>query len=418
MNRPVLRLGAIAAAATLSLSSMAPAFGATVSQADATALTIAVAGETNHPTGTVTATHDGDTETIEGQENPPVDVLDNQRLANIGVLAQEATARVTEDRKGTSAACSGVAGDGGSLVQVGESHCLTPGEQVELTMSNLDLTGVELIDTKSALGALGEQLNEPIGDILSQISAPLSEALEAAPIALTLDLGAIEARCVANPGSAQGASHLTDASLVAEFDGQEFVLAELPVEPAPNTRVPTNTSGLLTAVIDGLEVQLTQALDGALSDLTLLTEQLQEQLVDQLVVQIEENLEPVEENLLSVVVNKQERPEPGAIDVTALDLDVLPAAEEFVDGPLVGLDLAQVGCGPSGTVPPPSGGEDPEDPVAPKPQKPEPKPEVPTVVASGVEGEPSAWYDGLLAPGALLLLASSAGLVGYRRLTA
>lgn len=417
MNRPVLRLGAIAAAATLSLSSMAPAFGATVSQADATALTISVAGETNHPTGTVTATHDGDTETVEGQENPPVDILDNQRLASIGVLAQQATARVTDNRKGTSAACSGVAGDGGSLVQVGDSNCLVPGDQVRLTMSNLNLSGAELIDPDSALGALGEQLNDPTGEVLAALTGPLSEGLQEVPVEVYLDLGAVEARCVANPGSAEGESHLTDASLNATVGDEEVTLVELPTEPAPNTTVPTQTSKLLTAIVDALEVQLTEGLEGALSDLTAVTGEVQAQLIDEFVTQIETELAPIEENLLKLVLNKQERPEPGAIDVTALDLDVLPAAKEFADGPLVGLDLAQVGCGPSGRVAPPSGGEDPEEPVAPKPQKPEDKPEVPTVIASGVEGEPSAWYDGLLAPGVLLLLASSAGLIGYRRLT-
>ncbi len=337
----------------------------------------------------------------------------------MGVLAQEATARVTEDRKGTSAACAGLAGNGGSLAQVGESNCINPGEPVGLNLPNLDLTGVITIDPESALGALGEQANEPLEQVLAAITQPLTDAL--APLentGLSGTLGAVEAQCVANPGSASGTANIVDTELTLNVAGTEVVLADLPANPEPNTEVIVDLDTALNAILDALRVNFNNALDGNLEPLEAIVGPIQDEVVNNLIDQVSSQLTPIDDNLLSITLNKQERPEEGAIEVTALEAQVLPAAQQFVDAPLAEVQVAQVGCGPSGTVPPPSGGEDPEDPVAPKPQKPEPKPEVPTVVASGVEGEPSAWYDGLLAPGALLLLASSAGLVGYRRLTA
>src|SRR5699024_6134920 len=145
------------AAASLTLLSIAPAHAATVSQASATALSGSIAGSPVE-VSSVRATNDGNNEHITGESSPPIGVLGNQGLVNVGVLAQEATAGVGGNGKGNSAACAGLAGNGGSVVGIGDSRCLEPGEPVGLNLPNLDLTGVELIDPQSALGALAEQL--------------------------------------------------------------------------------------------------------------------------------------------------------------------------------------------------------------------------------------------------------------------
>ena len=138
MKRTAVRLGAATAATALVMLSSAPAHAATVSQASASALQIGIGGTPAEVTGEVVATNDGTGETVTGETNPPVSVLQNQALANVGVLAQEATARVATNGEGNSAACAGVAGNGGAVVGVGESQCITPGDPVGTASGSTD----------------------------------------------------------------------------------------------------------------------------------------------------------------------------------------------------------------------------------------------------------------------------------------
>jgi hypothetical protein len=80
------------------------------------------------------------------------------------VIAQNATAKI-ENKNGVSRACSGVAGDGAVVADVGESNCLTPGDPVGVNIANLDLTGTVAVNPESALGPLYPVL-QPIMDQL------------------------------------------------------------------------------------------------------------------------------------------------------------------------------------------------------------------------------------------------------------
>ena len=154
MKQHLVKVGALIGAATLVGLSMGPAAAAApVSQATANGLTLAIAGSPIS-SGTVEATNDGTGEKKTGEVNPPVDVLENQDVLDIGVIAQDATALV-ENKNGVSRACSGVAGDGAVIGDVGESTCLTPGDPVGVNIANLDLTGAIVINPESALGPLG-----------------------------------------------------------------------------------------------------------------------------------------------------------------------------------------------------------------------------------------------------------------------
>ena len=120
--RPTARFAAVIGAATLSVIAVAPAMAAApVSQAGANAVTLSVAGN-GQGSGDVIAKNDGSKETKTGDTAPPISVLGGQQLLNAGVLAQEATAR----SNGTSAACAGLAGNGGSVAQVGELQLPQP----------------------------------------------------------------------------------------------------------------------------------------------------------------------------------------------------------------------------------------------------------------------------------------------------
>ena len=95
MKRRVLRYAGILGATTVAALVVAPAFAATtVSQSSARALNLNLAGNNiTSGLGTVTATNDGTTESKTGPTDPPIGVLGNQGLLNLGVLVQEASAK-------------------------------------------------------------------------------------------------------------------------------------------------------------------------------------------------------------------------------------------------------------------------------------------------------------------------------------
>jgi len=397
---------ALAGVAAIAIMTASPGYAATiVSQASANALHATLAGNEAFDSGTVKATNDGTGETRTGETNPPISVLGNQDLLDIGVLAQEAEAKMNGN-KGVSAACSGIAGDGGEVVEIGESGCLTPGSPVGVSLANLDLTGIVTINPTSALGPLAE-LNPTLEAVLGQLTAPISAGLEDALGALELGgtFGTVQAFCNATPGSASGRANIADSTLGLTVAGQTVNLLTLPVNPPPNTHLLTDLDVVLTAILNGVRTDLNESLDGAGAGLNLVIDALQEQIVDAIIAEVAPQLAPLEENVLDVVLNKQTRVPANSIQVTAIDLKVLPAAAEFVDGPLVGLEIANVSCGPNGRVTQ----DNPDGPDQPE------LPDVPTVVDSGTSGTASHDASGDWLAGGLLLLAGAATMIGYRR---
>ena len=399
-------LGTVGALAVLTLVTAAPASAQTISSAEATAVRGSVAGQPTD-SGTVRAVDEGSGVRVTGTARPSAAVLGNQRLLNAGVLAQEATAGVV-DGAGTSAACAGVAGEGGSVAQVGSSRCLTPGQPVGLSVANLDLTGAVVADPASSLAPLNglqpvmDQVVGPVTQAVSQGLAPLGETGIAGTV------GAIEARCTAAPAGVDGSSHITDGRLTLSVGGTAVDVLNLPVDPAPNTELFVNLDSVATSVLDGLRTQLTQTLDGQAAPLAAVIDPLQQQIVDGVLAQVGPQLKPLSDNVLKVVLNKQVRTA-DSIEVTALSLEVLPAAAALADAPLATVDVGHVACGPNGRV------VEAAAPAAPvkKPEKPAKKlPRVPAVIASGVAEEPEPWYDGLVGPAAAVLAAAAVGALG------
>jgi hypothetical protein len=404
VKQRLIRSAALAGAAALTVMTASPGYAATiVSQSSANALTISLDGN-DADSGTVTATNDGTGETKTGETNPPIAVLGNQDLLDIGVLAQEAEAKMS-GKGGVSAACSGIAGDGGSVVTIGESGCLTPGSPVGVSIANLDLSGSVLIDPESALGGLA-----PLNEIMDQIVGPLTAAISGAlePLGETGlggTLGTVQAFCNATPGTADGDANIADSKLTLSLGGQTIDLVEFPASPPPNTKVVTDLDVVLRTILDALRVDLNNTLEGSLAPLSATIDPIQDQIVNTIVADIADQLAPLEENILDITLNKQSRPTATSIAVSAIDLRLLPAAAESMDGPLVGLEIANVTCRPKGRVTDNPGG--PTDPGL---------PDVPTVVDSGVDGGAPAQYDWSDLAAGLLLLLGAAALIGYRRL--
>ncbi|HEU5454934.1 MAG TPA: hypothetical protein VFU85_04550 [Nocardioides sp.] len=403
--RNVRRLGALTGVTILALLTMAPALAATtVSQASANALTIAVAGN-GHGSGTVTATHDGKQESVRGETAPPVRVLGNQQLVNSGVLAQEATASADGDGAGASAACAGIAGQGGSVAQIGDSSCLRPGQPIGLTFANLDLSDLVVFDEDTQLAPLNQAtdpvITQAVGPLTQQLSQAVTEQAGNGGI-FGGTLGAVESRCTSTAGGgAGGTTTIVDGRIGATFGGRTVGLLDFPVHPAPNTKLVTDLDKVVDLFLNALRHDLNNTLDGQAAGLEAAIDPIQDQIVNAVIGEIAPQLGPLEENVLSATLNAQARPAVDSIKVTAIHLEVLPAARAELGAPVAQADLANVTCGPNGRVTRTS----------------QPLPEVPTVIDSGADGGSGGAGDYVLVAGALAV-AGASGLIAYRRFAA
>ncbi len=415
--RSYLRLASAVGAATLSVIAAAPALAAApVSQAGANAVTLSIAGNAQG-SGDATAKHDGTTETKTGQETPPLSVLDGQQLITTGVLAQEATARAD----GTSAACAGLAGDGGSVVNIGGSSCLEPGDQLSATLGNLDLTGLVIVDPGGALGALSPVEEALLESVLPAVTGAINTAVNEAraqfgDLGLVAGLGAVEGRCTAELGSASGDATLADVQVKVVLPDQapqpELVLLNLPVHPDPNTHLTTNLSDVLDMILDAISEDLETSLNGALAPLVTGIEAIKTNIVGAVRDNVEANLAPLEQNLIDVVLNRQIRTGNDAIKVRALDLQLLPVVEEQLGSSLVSLQIGNAACGPSAPRTGAVAGPLPADPTA-----------LPTAVSAGVASAPAISHpqrddhtNAIVLGAFAVLMASGAGFVTFRRL--
>ncbi|WKU03372.1 choice-of-anchor P family protein [Micromonospora sp. HUAS LYJ1] len=197
---------------------------ADTSQATASALQISLLGGGLASSGTATATNDGTTESISGNTNPPLSVLGSQTVITAGVLGQDV--RALND--GTSAACAGVLGSGGSInVGSGGSCTATPGAGATLTL------GVNGLAT------------------------------------ITLVADALYAQCSATSSpSATGSASLANARIVSTTLGVPTTLLTLPANPAPNTGL--SIPGLLSLVLNSQTSSTTGQLSVTALDLSAL----------------------------------------------------------------------------------------------------------------------------------------------------
>ncbi|MEO7351983.1 MAG: hypothetical protein ABIR34_03270 [Marmoricola sp.] len=322
---------------------MAPATAAApVARSGANAITVAVAGNQNG-SGDTTATNDGTTETKTGDATPPASVLQGGPV-NAGALAQEATAK----SNGESAACAGVAGNGGSVAQLGDSSCLDPGEAVNASLGSLDLSGLVVADPASALAPINA-ITQPVIDAAAPLITQVIEATggQFDDLGLTAGFGLVEGRCTASPGTADGSATLTDAAITLSVPGKTLTLLDLPLHPKANTHYATDLSDVLDLIADGVETDLNNSFDGQAAPAKALLAPFREQIIANVRSQVEENLAPLEQNLLDITLNRQIRTD-GAIKVRALDLEVLPVLQDQLDASLASLQIGNAACGPSG----------------------------------------------------------------------
>lgn len=406
----------LAAGGVLVLTGLAAApasAAAVVSRADANALTVSIAGN-GQGTGTVEATYDGQ-ERVTGATQPPAAPF-SQDFVDLGVLTQQATAG-----DGSSAACAGVAGRGGGIVQIGDGSCLTPGDTVRGSLSDVGLGALgleppEQLPIPAELAPLLDAVSGGRAELDAILTTALGGVDEAVgPLGLALRFDAIEGRCRVDDGSPSGSASITNASLVLSGGGQEIKAVELPANPAPNTEVTTDLSEVVALVLDAATTQLEQGLNGATGPLAEAIDPYTAQIVAGVKSNLDGQLAPLRDNLLSVVLNEQRRPTDDSIEVTALHARVLPAAAEAVGASLADVQVGNANCGPADRVP--------AEAAAP-PAKKKAVPELPTAVSAGVEATPGATATPLstrlldAAPlgalGLTGLLIAGAGVLGLR----
>jgi hypothetical protein len=427
----MLRFAAIIGAATVSTLAVAPAFAAAAtSQATAQSLQLSIAGN-SAISQKVTATNNGSGEVKNNANTLPTlaSVLPNTNLLGVGVAPQQAGA----NSDGTSFACAGIAGTGstGAIVNVGKSACNIDGSPLTIDLASLDLGSVLLGD-----GAITTALNnipgigailQTLGVQLTQLVAQISDALEPTPLGeITLggSLSAIEGACTANPDAAQGDTHLVDTSggsnatpIAATLPGVQgpIVIANLPANPPPNTHVLVDLDTVTQTLVTALTTEIETVLQGQLANAGLgaALQTIQDQLLVPLVAQLQPLLQALQDNILDITLNKQSKGDSGrSIDLTALDLQVLPAASQFTGSSLISGQIGHVTCGPNTrATTTPTTPNNPNNPKNPN------KPDVPNVVDSGLAGHEDHTARNVLgATAALMLLAGTAGLMGYRRM--
>lgn len=185
---------------------------ADTSQARATAARITLLNSSILDTGVRTASNDGTTETNAGPGGAGSVLLGGQTLLTAGALVQDADAATN----GTSAACAGAVGSGGSI-QVG---------------AGLPCTA---------------NLGTPDGVTLNLGGALLPNIIPGLPLVnnlVTLGADAIYAECTATTAGETGTSTLVGANLFLTVLGLVPTGTPLAANPGPNTTV--NLLNLLT----------------------------------------------------------------------------------------------------------------------------------------------------------------------------
>ena len=344
------RVGAAALTTALVGLVAAPASAATVvARASATSVVVTAGGQPAG-SGTYEVTHDGTSQTSTGT-NRPRRLRAHRAVARCRPACSPRTPPpASRVATGTPPPAPASPGTAPSVVAVGDGDCLSPGNTLSLSAGTLDLSGLRVVDFHRPPGPGPAGPGRPrAGPRSRRLRAPGRPADRLCDSSATPGCSStsVPCRAAARPvsGTASGDASLAGVAAYAQVAGRRVDLLSLPVHPAPNTNVATNLTAVAAAVKEALRSQLGTALDGALGPLGAAVDQAA--VLDNVLVNVSSHLGPLDQNLLSGTLNKQSQPSAGAIDVTALDLDVLPAAAQFGMQAL-SLQVGRSTCGPSG----------------------------------------------------------------------
>jgi len=188
----------------------------------------------------------------------------------------------------------------------------------------------------------------------------------------------------------------------------------LPVHPNENQKVVSDLAGTTKAITDALGTYLSTIIQGQLNGpLSSLPATIQTTILNQLAAGLKPLTDALAKYIAEITLRETTHGDSGrSIDVTALHAEILPALKDQLGTSLVDGRIGRVTCGPNtrATATPAGGGN------ASNPHNGH-TPNVPTVVESGVAGHQDHTARNVLgATAALMLLAGTAGLLGYRRM--
>ncbi|WP_375002468.1 hypothetical protein [Aeromicrobium sp. CTD01-1L150] len=192
-------------------------------------------------------------------------------------------------------------------------------------------TILELLGLNTVIDALDDAVGEVLGGV--------DDALP-----LSLEIGAVEAFCSAEPGSAEGSSHVADINLLIELGGQQ-IAAPIVAETSENQNLLVGApQELLDGILEGIRDTLELSLGGVLAGLNPGLVALEDALIDPLLDALEPTLLQGLSDLLAPVVTGQVNAttynEAGdGVGVAALDLTLLGEDNR--------LQLGRVECGPN-----------------------------------------------------------------------
>ena len=262
--------------------------------------------------------------------------LTGQSLVSAGVLAQDAT---TQTSGRSAALLRGIAGEGATVAAVGDGQCLTPGGTLALSAGTLDLSHLQIVQS-TVLQGLDQQVQTALKPVLDPVLGALQGGLQTGlrqlgDPGLFVGLGAVESRCTAAPGTAPADATLAGVGAYVQVGGQRVDLLSLPVHPAPNTKI---TTGLGDVAARGGERPAQPAVHRARPGRSArwAAPSTRPRCSTTCSPTSAASSRPLDQNVLSGTLNRQVRPAAGAIEVTALYLDVLPAAAAFGPAAAVG----------------------------------------------------------------------------------
>ena len=232
------RVTAALAMTTAVLVMTAGVAAADTSQATAQAIQLDLLGETVVDSGTVSASNDGSGETVDGDNTPGLEVLNDQDVIQAGVLAQDATA----DDDGTSAACAGAIGPGGIIAIGDDRDCTDTINQTDGVV--IDLDDLDVGDLLGDEDVLGDFLD---GDGLLDLGI------------ITAD--AIYAECTADSdGTTTGSSTLVNARITGLLGDED-----LPSDPDVNLELDPDLDVDLDPLVELVLNEQTSSGDGQIT---------------------------------------------------------------------------------------------------------------------------------------------------------
>lgn len=345
------RGAAVAAAVALVGLTAAPATAASVSQASSSAVSVDLAGTAHVDSGTFEATYDGNKTQTSGTSKPGLGVLTGQTLISGGVLRQEADA-TTKNGKSYSEACAGLVGDGTGTVGVGSGTCLGGNGTVTLDLGNLDLDQL-----RPAKSALFQGWDDKVANQVSSVRGPIAKAFDSAVAkatgaagrpSLNIDLRAAESSCATLGQSSAADARIENgtAYVTLPVNGKVVPLVSLPAHPEANHKVVANLGPLVAGIVSAVRTELLKTLGKVLSPALALNQKVLNQVTDQLLGRVRDAFAPLQENVLSLTLNKQDTTKKG-IEATAIDLNVLPAAANVLKTHIAHVAIGQSICGPN-----------------------------------------------------------------------